>query len=169
MEKYDEAINSLNESLTEHRNKQTLELLEKVEKMKKKIEEESYFSVEKSLEEKEKGNEFFKKQKYPESIKCYDEAIKRNPKDPNLYSNRATSYLKLAEYSYALKDIEKSLSMEPKSVKFLQKKAQIEYFSKQFHKAIDTLKLALEIDPKNEQVIEAYSKVIEASQNPEYK
>jgi len=32
MEKYQEAINYLNEALTEHRNKPTLELLEKIQK-----------------------------------------------------------------------------------------------------------------------------------------
>jgi len=110
-----------------------------------------------------------KKQKFPESIKCYTEAILRNPKDPNLYSNRATSYIKLAEYSYALKDIDKSLSFEPKNVKYLQKKkAQIEYFSKQYHKALDTLKIALELDPENKQLLEAYYTVSNAAQNPEY-
>ncbi len=57
-----------------------------------------------------------------------------------------------------------ALSFEPKSVKLLQKKAQVEYFSKQYHKAIDTLKIAMEIEPENEQVLEAYRKVIEASQ-----
>jgi len=168
MEKYDLAINNLNEAITEHRNKQNLELLEKIQKIKKQKDEEAYYSFEKSLEEKEKGNEYFKKQKLPESIKCYEEAIKRNPKDPSLYSNRATSYIKLAEYSYALKDIDKSLFYEPKNVKYLQKKAQIEYFSKQYHKALDTLNFALELEPNNEQLHEAYSKVSQAAQNPEY-
>jgi len=54
MEKYQEAINYLNEALTEHRNKPTLELLEKIQKIKKQKEEEVYFSIEKSLEEKRK-------------------------------------------------------------------------------------------------------------------
>jgi len=51
---------------------------------------------------------------------------------------------------------------------FFTKKAQIEYFSKQYHKAMETLKVALEIEPNNETLMDAYRKVIEAAQNPEY-
>ena len=32
------------------------------------------------------GNEFFKQQKYPEAVKHYSEALRRNPKDPRVNS-----------------------------------------------------------------------------------
>ncbi|RWW64814.1 hypothetical protein BHE74_00027917 [Ensete ventricosum] len=79
---YDTAIETFQKALTEHRNPDTLKRLNDAERAKKELEQQEYFDPKIADEEREKGNELFKQQKYPEAVKQYTEALRRNPKDP---------------------------------------------------------------------------------------
>jgi stress-induced-phosphoprotein 1 len=124
-EDYDNAIEAYNKSLTEHSTAPTLTALRKAEKLKKERDDKNYIDPQKSLEEKEKGNEFFKKQIFPEAIKAYTEAIRRNPSDAVLYSNRAACYMKLGEFQLGIKDCEKSIELDPNYVKSYIRKSPV--------------------------------------------
>jgi len=148
-EDYLKAKTYYEKAMSEHRNPDTKDLLSKVEKIIKEKEKLAYIDVDKSAAEKEKGNDFFKKGKFPEALKHYTEAINRNPSDAKIYSNRAACYTKLAEFNLGLKDCEECIRLDPTFVKGYIRKAKIEYGLKQYSKAEESYKKALEICPDN--------------------
>jgi len=157
---YDEAIAFFKEALLEHRSADTLGKLEKCQAEKKKAADEAYFSPEKAAEAKERGNGFFKQNKYPEAIQEYSEAVKRNPKEHTSFSNRAAAYIKMGAYDDAEKDCQTALKLEPGFLKAVLRLAQIYTFRKEFHKAMSEYDRAQKMDPQNQEAKEGYQRTM---------
>lgn len=155
-------------SLTEHRTRETLNKLAEVEKIIKEEERKKYIDPEKALKEKNAGKECFQKGDYPGAMKHYTEAIRRNPDDAILYSNRAACYQKLAEFPLALKDCETCIKLDPTFVRGYIRKGMALMALKEHSKASSAFQKALDLDPNNQEALDGYRKCITASSsNPE--
>jgi len=158
---YEAAIEVFNKALTEHRNPDTLKKLNDAERVKKELEQQEYFDPTVADTEREKGNEFFKQDKYPEAVKHYTEAIKRNPSDPKVYSNRAACYTKLGALPEGLKDANKCIELDPKFVKGYSRKGAIQFFMKEYDKALETYQLGLKHNEGNQELMDGVRRCVD--------
>lgn len=150
--KLEEAIDVYQRSLTEHRTADALKRLNDTEKALKDAKQAAYLDPVKGEEARERGNAFFKDQKFPEAVKEYSEAIARNPDDHKAYSNRSASYTKLAAFNEALKDADKCIELDPTFVKGYTRKGHVQFFTKQYDEAVETYNEGLKHDPNNEEL-----------------
>lgn len=143
-------------AMSEHRTPEVKTLLSEVEARIKEEARKAYIDPVKAEEEKERGNELFKKGDYGAAVRHYSEAIQRNPDDPKLYSNRAACYTKLAAFDLGLKDCERCLELDEKFLKGWIRKGKILQGMQQPSKAIAAYQSALALDPANNEALEGF-------------
>lgn len=162
------ALTYYNKSLSEHRTPDVVKKAQNVEARIKERERLAYINPEISLEEKNKGNKMFQEGNFPEAIKHYNEALKRNPDDAKIYSNRSACYMKLMEYSLALKDADTCIKIDPSFVKGYLRRGATLLAMKEPSKAADAYSKALELDSKCQEAKEGYQRAVMAqSSDPE--
>jgi len=157
---FDQAIEMYNKSLMEDNTRFTRNALRDIERAKEKFEKESYVDPAKAEEHREKGNQFFKDKNWAEAKKEYDEAVKRNPTDAKLFSNRAAALTKLLAYPDALKDLDECLKLDPKFVKAYSRKGAAHFFMKEYNKALQAYENGLKLEPDNQECLTGREQVV---------
>ena len=159
MGELDNAVKYFNKSLAESRTPDILTKLRETEALIEKKATEAYINPEIADQEREKGNELFKKSQFPEAVKHYTEAIKRNPSDPKNYSNRAACYAKLMALPEAERDCDKAISLDDGFIKAYIRKAAVQFSKKDYQASIETCNLAMGKDSEGKHSSEIQSQV----------
>ena len=156
----DEAIKAFEVAQKENNDPKIKEALNETVKLKEKREAEAYINPEIAETENLKANELYKAQNYQEALKVYEEAIKRNPKMPKYYTNKAQCYIKLLEFDLAIKDCESAIKIDPKTIKAYQKKANCHFIIKEYYKALQTIEDGMKYFPDDQELNEIREKAI---------
>lgn len=156
--KYDLALQAYGKAQIENSSSAVANQIKKVEILKKKEEDEAYLDPARALEAKEKGNERFKAGDFIGSLAHYSDAVKRDPKNPVFYSNRAAAYMKVMDFGRAMDDTAKAIELDPKNVKNHVRKANIHFLLKEYHKCLRAYGLVLELEPDNKEAQEGLAK-----------
>jgi len=110
-------------------------------------------AIQKSLMEKEKGNQLFKDGKYDAAINRYTSAISLNPRNPILYANRGMALMKKEQYAAAEQDCDVALQLDPSYSKAIARRGVARKKMKKYTEALEDFNLLLKIEPKNQQAL----------------
>jgi len=110
-------------------------------------------ALQKSVMEKEKGNQLFKEGKYNAAIDRYTSAISLNQHNPVLYANRGMALLKTEKYASAEQDCDVALQLDPLYGKAIARRGTARKKLKKYREALQDFTHLLEIEPKNQQAI----------------
>ncbi|XP_065863250.1 uncharacterized protein [Euphorbia lathyris] len=101
---------------------------------------------------KDKGNEFFKAGNYLKAAALYTQAIKLDPSNPTLYSNRAAAFLQLVKLSKALADAETTITLNPQWEKGYFRKGCVLEAMEQYDDALAAFQTALKYNSQSTEV-----------------
>lgn len=119
------------------------------------VEDEAAVLQLRALKRREKGNEAFKEQDFPQAATSYTEALALWSEDHITLTNRAAAFLKMGHPEKALKDAEAAIKVEPKWVKAHFRKGLSLHALGRFADAVAALVVASNLDDKNKQVNDA--------------
>ncbi|KAH7822463.1 putative stress-induced-phosphoprotein 1 [Monocercomonoides exilis] len=120
-----------------------------------------------ALELKTKGNNAFSSGDYDMAVDFFTQAIRLDPNNHVLYSNRSAAYAQLSKYNEALEDAEKCVEINPAFVKGYSRKGAALYGLHRLEDAKKAYEAGLEKDPNNAACKEGIESINEIENPPE--
>lgn len=114
---------------------------------------------------KDEGNEFFKAGNYLKAAALYTQAIKKDPSNPTLYSNRAASFLNLVKLQKALADAETTISLNPTWEKGYFRKGCVLEAMERYDQALDAFQIAAQHNPQSTEVSRKIKRLTQLSKD----
>lgn len=115
-------------------------------------------TAEEVQELKEKGNACVRENKFEEAMLYYTHAIKLDPKNCSLYSNRSLTFLKMHQYYFALEDAKETIRLKPDWAKGYFRKGEVEFATFNFTDAILSYRMALSLHPNDPAITAALAR-----------
>jgi len=153
-EDYANGVKFLNKSLTEHRTPEILSKLRDAERLKKESETQAYVNPELAEKAREDGNAKFKAGLFADAVQFYSEAIKRDPKDPRSYNNRALAYTKLVALPDAYRDAQEATKVDPTFVKGYIRQSIVLQAMREYEKSMVAIQAAEDADKERNHTAE---------------
>ncbi|KAL4562188.1 hypothetical protein LXL04_034384 [Taraxacum kok-saghyz] len=114
---------------------------------------------------KDQGNEFFKAGNYLKAAAIYTQAIKKDPSNPTLYSNRAAAFLNLVKLQKALTDAETTISLNPNWEKGYFRKGCVLEAMERYDDALEAFRIASEHNPQSTEVSRKIKRLTQLSKD----
>lgn len=111
---------------------------------------------------KELGNTAIKNGKYEEAMLHYTHAIKMDPKNFALFSNRSFAFLKLKQYSLAMEDAQQTIALNSEWAKGYFRCGEVKYATGNFEEAQLFYEIALKLKPDDQSIYECVEKARKA-------
>lgn len=113
---------------------------------------------------KEKGNSCVREGKYEEAMLHYSHAIKLDPKNYTLFSNRSLTFLRMKHFYFALEDAKETIKLNPTWAKGYFRLGEVQRNAYQFVDALLSYKRALELQPHDSTILDSLAQTAHDNQ-----
>ncbi|XP_068948796.1 RNA polymerase II-associated protein 3 isoform X2 [Petaurus breviceps papuanus] len=130
-------------------------------------EEGIHIDSQKALDEKEKGNKYFKQGKYDEAIDCYTKGMAADPYNPVLPTNRASAFFRMKKFAVAESDCNLAIALNRNYTKAYVRRGAARFALQKLEDAKEDYERVLELEPNNFEAKNELKKINQALMSKE--